>query len=277
MIYRSTKTTSQRGKLSRDWIVPLVETQPWGALPLTGQYAYARTARVPFWPISVPQRVGFQIRVGFPNFVPLGVGVLQCRPRWGIHFLGEHPPPPRNRTGSGIPDSHECNVMIKLGIRSSWSWSFKFANTLSTCLTPYRPCEIENSKKKKRKVENQNYMIRFFFPDYIRNYGWCRSTNWLHSRELLFQKECTVLFRIFNNACCSERSCNWAVCRSISFWICGSAEVSGLHGWGTIPCHDCVFWYRNKGQRLYCLKYFTLGHCFEDVPCIKRPWQDDCL
>ena len=42
------------------------------------QYAYARTARVPFWPISVPQRVGFSsnvpLRVGFwtPNVCQKG-------------------------------------------------------------------------------------------------------------------------------------------------------------------------------------------------------------
>ena len=34
------------------------------------QYTYARTARVPFWPISVPQRVGFS------SNVPLRVGFL---------------------------------------------------------------------------------------------------------------------------------------------------------------------------------------------------------
>ncbi len=48
---------------------------------------YARTARVPFWSTSVRQRVGFLS----PNFVPVRVGVSQCHPSWGIHFLGEHP------------------------------------------------------------------------------------------------------------------------------------------------------------------------------------------
>ncbi len=44
------------------------------------QYAYARTPRVPFWPISVPQRVGFSsnvpVRVGFwtPNLCQRGYG-----------------------------------------------------------------------------------------------------------------------------------------------------------------------------------------------------------
>ncbi len=35
-----------------------------GLLPLTAeQYAYARMVRVPFWPISVPQRIGFSSNV----------------------------------------------------------------------------------------------------------------------------------------------------------------------------------------------------------------------
>ena len=47
------------------------------------QYAYARTARVPFWHISVPLRVGFwsnvPLRVGFltPNSVPQRVWFFQ--------------------------------------------------------------------------------------------------------------------------------------------------------------------------------------------------------
>ena len=58
------------------------------------QYAYARTARVPFWPISVPQRIWFSSNVPLANFVPLRVGVSRCRPSTGIHFLGDRPPPP---------------------------------------------------------------------------------------------------------------------------------------------------------------------------------------
>ena len=46
------------------------------------QYAYARMARVPFWPILVPQRVGFSsnvpLRVGFrtPNVCQRGYGFV---------------------------------------------------------------------------------------------------------------------------------------------------------------------------------------------------------
>ena len=47
----------------------------------------ARTASVPFWPISVPQRVGY----GLANFVPLRVWVSCCRPSRGIYFLAEQP------------------------------------------------------------------------------------------------------------------------------------------------------------------------------------------
>ncbi len=53
------------------------------------QYMYARMARVPFWPTSVPQRVGFS---SFANFVPVRVGVSRCRPSRGIHFPGYRPP-----------------------------------------------------------------------------------------------------------------------------------------------------------------------------------------
>ena len=53
------------------------------------QYTYARTARVPFWPISVPQKVGLSsnvpVRVGFwtPNM---------CQRGYGIQFLSYCPP-----------------------------------------------------------------------------------------------------------------------------------------------------------------------------------------